>query len=217
QEDVVAVAACLAGDRADEHHRHAVVGVGLGDHQTDDPAAPRAQGASSGVRMVAELGDRLLDTCARALGDGAGAGEHVADGRLGDAGESGDVLARGRRRPPPPAAPHAPAPSEMCPYPSTRPVAPVFHVVSAVERPSAESRARAWSRASSSSAARRTVLPDSAERTAASTIAWVQTLAWTSVSGTGPPRSAAQKFAREASSSQRSSAPGVRPRTGSRP
>src|SRR5699024_9610097 len=67
QEDVVAVAACLPGDRADEHHQHAVVRVGLGDHQTDDPAAPRAQGASSGVRMVAELGDRLLDTCARAL------------------------------------------------------------------------------------------------------------------------------------------------------
>ena len=51
----------------------------------------------------------------------------------------------------------------------------------------------------------------SAERTAASTIACVHTFAWTSPSGTGPPRSAAQNAAREPASSQSASGAGVPP------
>src|SRR5699024_2280480 len=172
--------------------------------------APGAQRAGTGVGVVAELEDRRLDAPARGLGDGAGAGEHVAHGRLGDPGEAGDVLARRRLLPPRPVLRHLP-PSPARRHPVVSPEAPVFHASRALLRPSARSSARAPARASSSRSASCTLAPVPAERTAASTIAWVHTFACTSDSGAGPPRSAGQKVVREASSSQRSSAPGVRP------
>ena len=92
QQDVVPVGARGRGDGEGDlhHHRHVHVPAEW-DHERDDVRPAAGQGAGTGVRVVAERADALLDPLPGGGGDGPLAAEDIAHRARGDSGVLGDL------------------------------------------------------------------------------------------------------------------------------
>ncbi len=92
EQDVLVVPAGLGDGAGGELHQHRQVHAApQRQHHRDHAGLPGGQGAGSGVRVVAELGDRVHDAAGGVGRDRPLPAEHVGDGAGGDSGPRRDV------------------------------------------------------------------------------------------------------------------------------